>query len=104
VLATLLSLTGCRNTRVIDLEKRVDALEQDVRQLQTDRAKAADNDLARRAKMENCVAEANATFDKWMASNGTRQGNGYNVPVTIVEQIQRQKQGKFDECRLLYSK
>ena len=54
--------------------------------------------------MESCVAEADATFDRAMAGNGTRHGNGYNVPVTVVEQIQRQKQGKIEECKLLYSK
>src|SRR5712691_1284651 len=100
-----LSLAGCRDTRVTNLEKRVDHLEQTVHQLEADRTRAADNDSARRAKLESCVAEANAAFERNMVSNGTKQRNGsYNVPVPILEQMQRQKQGKIEECRVLYSK
>ncbi|SRR6266849_6573522 len=104
-LVLLLSLTGCRDTRVTNLEKRVDHLEQTIHQLEADRTKAADDDSARRAKLESCVAEANATFQKSMVSNGTKQRDGsYNVPVPVVSEMQRVKQGKIEECRLLYSK
>jgi outer membrane murein-binding lipoprotein Lpp len=101
----LLPLAGCQDSRVTTLEKRVDRLEQTVHQLEADKTKAADDDSARRAKLETCVADANATFQTDMVSNGTKQRNGsYNVSVPILEQMQRKKQGKIEECRLLYSK
>ncbi len=65
-------LAGCQDNRVTTLEKRVDHLEQTVHQLEADRAKAADDDSARRAKLESCVADANAAFQTDMVSNGTR--------------------------------
>ena len=100
-----LSLTGCQDTRVTNLEKRVDKLDQTVHQLEADRTKAVDDDSARRAKLESCVAEANADFDRNMISNGTKKRDGsYSVPVPAASEMQRVKQGKIDECRLLYSK
>ncbi len=101
----LFPLTGCQDTRVTNLEKRVDHLEQTLHQLEADKTKAADDDSTRRAKLESCVADANATFRTDLVSNGTKQRNGsYNVPVPVMEQMQRKKQGKMEECRLLYSK
>ncbi len=103
--AAALSLTGCQDTRVTNLEKRVDHLEQSIHQLESERNKTADDDAARRAKLESCVAEANAAFERNMVSNGTKQRNGsYNVPVPVLSEMQRVKQGKIEECRLLYSK
>ncbi|MBZ5526562.1 MAG: hypothetical protein LAN71_01480 [Acidobacteriia bacterium] len=104
-LLLLLPLAGCQDTRVTNIEKRVDHLEQTVHQLEADRTKAADDDSARRAKLESCVAEANAAFERNTISNGTRLRNGsYNVPVAVVSEMQKAKQGKIEECRLLYSK
>jgi len=101
----LFPLAGCQDTRVNNLEKRIDQLEQTIRQLQADRTKAADDDSARRAKLESCVADADADFQKFLVSNGIKQRNGsYNVAVPVLEQMQRQKQGKIEECKLLYSK
>ncbi len=98
-------LAGCQDNRVTTLEKRVDHLEQTVHQLEADRTKAADDDSVRRAKLESCVADANAAFQTDMVNNGTKQRNGsYNVSVPVLEQMQRQKQSKIEECRLLYSK
>lgn len=96
---------GCQDSRVPSLEQRVSRLEQSVQQLETERVKSADDDSARRAKLEGCVAQANATFDSNIASNGTKNRSGtYSVPVPVLAEMQRQKQGKIEECRLLYSK
>lgn len=101
----LLLLGGCQDSRVTDLEKRVEHLEKTTHQLEADRTKAADDDSARRAKLETCVEDANSAFQTDMVSNGTKQRNGsYNVPVPVLEQMERRKQGKIEECRLLYSK
>lgn len=104
-ITSALSLTGCQDTRVTNLEKRVGNLEQTLHQLEADKTKAADDDSARRAKLESCVADANAAFQTDMIINGTKQRNGsYNVSVPVLEQMERRKQGKIEECRLLYSK
>jgi len=104
-MSAALSLAGCQDTRVTNLEKRVDHLEQTLHQLEADKTKVADDDSTRRAKLESCVADANATFQTDLVSNGTKQRNGsYNVSVPVLEQMQRKKQSKIEECRLLSSK
>jgi hypothetical protein len=100
-----LSLAGCQDTRVTNLEKRVGHLEQTLHQLEADKTKTAADDSARRTKLESCLADANAAFQADIVNNGTKQRNGsYNVPVPVQEQMERRKQGKVEECRLLYSK
>jgi outer membrane murein-binding lipoprotein Lpp len=109
IAAVAISLTGCQDQRVTDLEKRVSGLEQSVRQLESDSqvraTKAAGDDEDRREKLRACVADANAAFEQSVRSNGTKLGNGsYDVGVPLLEQMQKQKQSKIEECRLLYSK
>jgi hypothetical protein len=83
----------------------VKQLEERTRQLEAERTKNANDDDVRRLKLENCVSEANADFQKNLENNGKKARNGsYNVPVPLLEQMQRQKQSKMEECRLLYSK
>ena len=104
-IVAIVSLSGCRDDRVTPLEKRVEKLEQAVQKFEAQQNKSADEDAARRAKLETCVAEANAEFQSSANRNGTRQANGtYNIPVPLLEQMQRQRQAKIEECRLLYSK
>jgi septal ring factor EnvC (AmiA/AmiB activator) len=87
------------------LEQRIDRLEQNVRQLESERAKTANDESERRAKLERCVAEANAAYDQSLARNGTKTGKGlYSVPITVSAEMQSQKQSKIEECKLLYSK
>jgi hypothetical protein len=102
---TFILLAGCNNDRVTNLEQRVKQLEERTRQLEAERTKSTNDDDVRRMKLENCVAEANAQFQANLQSNGTKARNGsYNVSVPLLEQMQRQKQAKVEECRLLYSK
>jgi hypothetical protein len=104
--AALLCLgAGCQDTRVTNLEQRVNRLDESVRRLELERTKSSADDAARRAKLENCVAEANTEFQRNVVSNGTKARNGsYNVPIPAITEMQKQKQGKIEECRLLYSK
>jgi hypothetical protein len=96
---------GCQDSRVTPLEQRVNRLEQTVQQLEAEQNKTSNDEVARRAKLENCVAGANAAFDSSIISNGTRSRNGsYSVPVPVEAEMLRQKQAKIEECRLLYSK
>jgi outer membrane murein-binding lipoprotein Lpp len=98
-------VAGCDDNRVPALEMRVKQLEEKIHQLEADRSKSSEDDSARRTKLESCVADANAGFQKNLESNGTKQRNGsYNVSVPLLEQMQRQKQAKIEECRLLYAK
>jgi outer membrane murein-binding lipoprotein Lpp len=101
--AVLCTAVGCRDERVDDLQQRVTHLERTVQQLQAERDSRTNGDDARRARLESCVAEANAEFQRSLVSNGTRAHNGsYKVPVPVLTEMQRQKQGKMDECQLLY--
>jgi outer membrane murein-binding lipoprotein Lpp len=101
----LCGVAGCQDSRVPALEQRVKQLEGQIKELEAERTKASEDDAARRAKLESCVADANAEFQRYLESNDTKhRGNSYNVPVPVLEQIQRQKQAKIEECRLLYSK
>jgi hypothetical protein len=97
--------SGCQDARVDPLEKRVTHLEQSVEKLEAERNKRDKDDEDRRTKLENCVAQANSEFQQNLVSNGThsRKG-GYNVPVPVLNEMQKQKQSKMDECRLLYAK
>lgn len=105
LMAAIVSLSGCRDERVTSLEKRVENLEQAFQKLEAQQNKSADEDAARRAKLESCVSEANAEFQSSAGRNGTRQANStYNIPLPLLEQMQRQRQAKIEECRLLYSK
>lgn len=101
----LCMVAGCQDSRVPALEQRVKQLEERTRQLEAEETKNTNDDDVRRLKLENCVAEANADFQKNLENNGTKARNGsYTVPVPLLEQMQRQKQSKIEECRLLYSK
>jgi septal ring factor EnvC (AmiA/AmiB activator) len=55
---------GCEDKRVTNLEQRVKQLEERTRQLEAERAKTTNDDDVRRLKLENCVADANADFQK----------------------------------------
>ncbi|OLB26590.1 MAG: hypothetical protein DMG41_18195 [Acidobacteria bacterium] len=100
-----LSEAGCEDKRVTNLEQRVKQLEDRTRQLGAERTKSTNDDDVRRLKLENCVADANADFQRNLENNGTKARNGsYNVPVPLLEQMQRQKQSKIEECKILYSK
>lgn len=88
-----------------NIEQRMTHLEQSVQQMQEERNKQGKDDEDRRKKLENCVVEANAEFQQSLVSNGTHSRTGsYNVPVPVLNEMQKQKQSKMDECRLLYAK
>jgi outer membrane murein-binding lipoprotein Lpp len=98
----ILFLSGCQDSRVTNLEQRVNQLESETRELKSERA--ADDDAARRTKLEACVEEVSTDFQRNLVSNGTKQRNGsYNVPVPTLAEMQRNKQGKIRECQLQYS-
>jgi hypothetical protein len=96
---------GCRDERVTNLEQRVNSLEQQIHQLESERNKSTSDESARRAKLESCVLAADAGYQRNMISNGTKARNGsYDVPVPLVAAMEKQKQGKIEECKLLYAK
>jgi hypothetical protein len=105
VLCVVLTVVGCKDQRVADLEKRVSALEDAAQQIQSDRDKSASDDAARRLKLEECVAGAEADFQRDVANNGSKARNdSYDIPVPALAEMQKRKQGKLQECALLYSK
>jgi outer membrane murein-binding lipoprotein Lpp len=97
--------TGCQDARVTRIEQRVDRLEQNVNQLESEHNSIAQEESARRAKLETCVADANTTFDKNVVSNGTRTRSGtHSLPVASLNELTKEKKDKIEECKLLYSK
>ena len=69
-----LSLCGCQDSRVTNLEQRVNQLESKTRELESERNKSADEDATRRTKLEACVEEANADFQRNLVINGSNEG------------------------------
>ena len=105
----LLSVTvasiGCQDSRVSALEQRVAQLEQRIHQLESERTKSAGDESERRAKLQGCVEEANATHNQLVSKNGTKtRAGGYSVPVAVLSQLENQRRGEIEECRLLYGK
>ena len=101
----ILSLSGSQDSRVTNLEQRVNQVENKTRELESQRTKSADENASIRAKLEAGVEEASTDFQRNLVSNGTKQRNGsYNVPVPTLAKMQRQKQVEIETCRLLYSK
>lgn len=95
--------TGCEDKRITNLEKRVAELEGKTKQLETEKTKAADERGQRELDLRNCVADANAEYRQNIASNGTKTSRGtYSLPVTSMNALDRQKQSKIEECKLLY--
>jgi hypothetical protein len=95
---------GCEGKRETNLEQRVKQLEERTRQLEAERTKSSEDDAARREKLEGCLLEADTEFDTYRTRNGKKQADGsYNVPVPVIEQMQRQRESKIERCKLLYS-
>ena len=102
--ATVASI-GCQDSRVPALEQRVVQLEQRIQQLESERTKSAGDESERRAKLQGCVEEANATYNQLVSRNGTKtRAGGYSVPVAVLSQMESQRRSGIDECRLLYGK
>jgi len=103
--AVLCLSLGCNDDRLTNLEQRMKQLEERTHQLEAERTKTSVEDATRRAKLEACVADANDDFQRNLERNGKKQRDGsFTVPVPTSEQMQRQRQGKIEECRVLYSK
>ncbi len=102
---SFLNAAGCEDKRETNLEQRVKQLEERTRQLEAERTKSSEDDAARRVKLEGCLLEADTEFDMYKTHNGRKQADGsYNVPVPVLEQMQRQRESKIERCKLLYAK
>lgn len=96
-------LTGCQDDRVPPLEKRIASLETKVKNLEDLQQARANADSIKQSDFKDCVSRADDEFDHALRMNGTKNSDGsYAVPTSTLEQIQRQKEGKLEECKLLY--
>jgi hypothetical protein len=106
LVATLpLYTLACQDSRVPALEQRLASLEQRTSQLETQRAADASQESQRREELRTCIANANSQYQSDIQSNGTKNGRDtVSVPVTLMAAMDRRKQQKIEECKLLYAK
>src|ERR1035437_8211984 len=107
IFLALLALTsiaiGCDDKRIQNLEKRVSNLVEKTKPLESDKIKAADEASQKEFLLKACVADANDQYQKNIVSNGTKgRGGTYSLPITAMNALDRQKQSKIEECKLLY--
>ena len=97
-----LLFSGCQDPRVTNLEQRVNQLESKTRELESERIKSVveDEDASTRSKLEACVEAATTDFKRGLANNATK---GNSVPKPSLAEMQRQKQIKIEDCRVMYS-
>ncbi|HLY40502.1 MAG TPA: hypothetical protein VKR52_04770 [Terracidiphilus sp.] len=102
VLISVLS-SGCQDDRIPDLQQRVADLERKVRVIEAEKQKKDDADSLRQSHFEGCVQEADNNYQNRLELNGTKgRGGSYTVPIAILREMDEEKRGKLEECRLLY--
>ena len=101
--ALVFVLIGCQDNRVPTLDKRIADLESKVKTLEEKQQAKADADSTNESRFKQCVYSADDEFDNGLRLNGTKNANGsYALATTSLQQLQRQKQNKLEECKLLY--
>jgi hypothetical protein len=97
------ALAGCQDNRVPPLEKRITELETKVKNLEDLQEARANADSIKETDFKQCVYRADDEFDHALRMNGSKNSDGsYAVPTSTLQQIQRQKESKLEECKLLY--
>lgn len=103
LLPLILVLSACTDDRVPALEKRVSDLETRLKNIEDNQNAKEKADASSEARFKQCIYDADDDFNVNLRNNGTKNGRGgYSVPTTILEQMQRQKQSKYEECKMLY--
>ncbi len=98
-----LPTSACQDERVTRLEQRVSTPEQRTQQLESQHNADANQESQRRENLRVCVANADTQYQSDIRSNGTKNGRDtVSVPVTIMVAMDRRKQQKIEECKLLY--
>ncbi|SRR6266702_1925653 len=101
--ALTLGLCACQDQRLPTLEKRVADLESKVKTLEGMQKEKSDSVSQNQADFRDCVHAADDDFMQAVRSNGTKNGRGsYSVETQALREIERQKQSKLEECKLLY--
>jgi hypothetical protein len=103
LLVVALGLSACKDDRVPSLEKRVSDLETRTKTIEENQKSKLEADATNEARFKQCVYSADDDFDSTLRLNGTKNANGsYSVPTSSLVELQRQKQNKLEECKLLY--
>jgi hypothetical protein len=98
-----LGLSACQDNRVPSLEKRVSDLETKMKAIEDDKKARADADAINESSFKQCIFSADEEFSKSIHLNGSKNANGsYAVPTATLQQMNRQKETKYEECKLLY--
>lgn len=105
VALSMLFSVGCRDSRVNSLQQRVAVLEDKVSKLEANLKNSADEENERHTNLMDCVSRANSDYDSSIRSNGQKRRDGtYDLPLSLMGELRRQKQDKIEECKLLYGK
>jgi len=103
LLVVAFSLCACNDNHVAADEKRIADLEAKVKSLEQAQQAKASADAESAARFKQCASDADDAFTNAIHLNGTRNRDGsYAVPTSSLEQMQRQKRDRLEECRLLY--
>jgi len=105
--AVLLSIAvaGCDDRRVSDLDQRLKAVEQSVKQLQSVQSKIAEEQSKKQTQLQVCIFQANVKFQGSLEGNGKKRRDGtYDVPMAAMAEMERQKRDEIEECKVLYGK
>jgi hypothetical protein len=96
-------LSGCLDNRVLALEKHAAELEIRVKTLEDAQKARADAATISSNEFRQCVQRADDSFDSGLRMNGSKNKDGsYAVPTSTLQQLQRQKESKLEECKLLF--
>ena len=103
LLSACVVLSSCKDERVSSHEKRIADLEAKVKTLEETLKTKSMNAEVKSDQLYKCVEDANSAYESSLRTYGDKNGFGdYIVPEPKLQQIQREKQGKLDECKLLY--
>jgi len=103
LLAMVIALSACKDDRVSKHEKRISELEAKVKRLQEKQQQDADAASAKEAQFKECVDQADIDYHAAVRGNGTKNGSSsYSVDLRVMQTIERQKESKLEECKLLY--
>jgi hypothetical protein len=103
IAALVIILAGCQDERVPALEKRIADVEAKMKTVEDKQQAKIDADSINEVNFKECVRSADDDYNSTLRLNGTKNSNGsIAIATSSLQQLQRQKQSKLEECKILY--